>query len=138
VTDKTKAIFIESIANPGGSITDIEAIAAVARKAGVPLIVDNTLATPYLIKPIDHGADIVVHSLTKFLGGHGNSLGGIIVDAAPSTGRKATNIRCCQSRARNITASSCRRRSATSLSPSPAACSACAISARRCRRSTPS
>src|SRR6476620_6311769 len=68
-------------ANPSGSITDIEAIAAVARKACGPLVVDNTLATPYLIKPIDHGADIVVHSLTKFLGGHGNSLGGIIVDA---------------------------------------------------------
>ncbi len=81
VSPKTKAIFIESIANPGGTITDIEAIAAVARKAGVPLIVDNTLATPYLCKPIDHGADIVVHSLTKFLGGHGNSIGGIIVDA---------------------------------------------------------
>ena len=80
VTPRTKAIFIELIANPAGSITDIEAIAEVARKAGVPLIVDNTLATPYLIKPIDHGADIVVHSLTKFLGGHGNSLGGIIVD----------------------------------------------------------
>jgi O-acetylhomoserine (thiol)-lyase len=73
VTPHTKAVFIESIANPSGSITDIEAIAAVARKAGVPLIVDNTLATPYLIRPIDHGADIVVHSLTKFLGGHGNS-----------------------------------------------------------------
>ena len=81
VTSKTKAIFIESIANPGGTVTDIEAIAAVARKAGVPLIVDNTLASPYLIKPIDHGADIVVHSLTKFLGGHGNSIGGVIVDA---------------------------------------------------------
>src|SRR5881398_3767379 len=81
VTPHTKAIFVESIANPAGSITDIEAISAVARKASVPLIVDNTLATPYLIRPIDHGADIVVHSLTKFLGGHGNSLGGIIVDA---------------------------------------------------------
>jgi O-acetylhomoserine (thiol)-lyase len=81
VTPHTKAIFVESIANPGGSVTDIEAISAVARKAGVPLIVDNTLATPYLIRPIDHGADIVVHSLTKFLGGHGNSIGGIIVDA---------------------------------------------------------
>jgi hypothetical protein len=77
VTPQTKAIFIESIANPSGSITDIEAIAAVARKAGVPLIVDNTLASPYLIRPIEHGADIVVHSLTKFLAGHGNSLGGI-------------------------------------------------------------
>src|ERR1700721_1607698 len=81
VTPHTKAIFIESIANPAGSITDIEAISAVAHEAGVPLIVDNTLATPYLIRPIDHGADIVVHSLTKFLEGHGNSLGGIIVDA---------------------------------------------------------
>jgi O-acetylhomoserine (thiol)-lyase len=81
VSPKTKAIFIESIANPGGVVTDIEAIAQVARKAGVPLIVDNTLATPYLCKPIDFGADIVVHSLTKFLGGHGNSIGGMIVDA---------------------------------------------------------
>lgn len=81
VTPKTKAIFIESIANPGGTITDIEAIAAIARQAGVPLIVDNTLASPYLVKPIDHGADIVLHSMTKFLGGHGNSLGGIVVDA---------------------------------------------------------
>jgi O-acetylhomoserine (thiol)-lyase len=81
VTPKTKAIFVESIANPGGVITDIEAISAIAKRAGVPLIVDNTLATPYLCKPIDHGADIVVHSLTKFLGGHGNSIGGMIVDA---------------------------------------------------------
>ncbi len=80
VSQKTKAIFIESIANPGGVITDIEAIAKIAKKAGVPLIVDNTLATPYLCKPIDYGADIVVHSLTKFLGGHGNSIGGMIVD----------------------------------------------------------
>ena len=81
VTDKTKAIFIESIANPGGVITDIEAVAKIAQNAGVPLIVDNTLATPYLCKPIDYGADVVVHSLTKFLGGHGNSIGGAIVDA---------------------------------------------------------
>ncbi|MEW6769534.1 MAG: O-acetylhomoserine aminocarboxypropyltransferase [Pseudomonadota bacterium] len=81
ITPKTKAIFIESIANPGGTVTDIEAIATIARDAGVPLIVDNTLASPYLIKPIDHGADIVIHSLTKFLGGHGNSLGGVVVDA---------------------------------------------------------
>jgi O-acetylhomoserine (thiol)-lyase len=80
VTGKTKAIFIESIANPGGVITDIEAVSKIARKAGVPLIVDNTLATPYLCKPFDYGADIVVHSLTKFLGGHGNSIGGMVVD----------------------------------------------------------
>jgi O-acetylhomoserine (thiol)-lyase len=80
VSGKTKAIFIESIANPGGVITDIEAVSKIARKAGVPLIVDNTLATPYLCKPFEFGADIVVHSLTKFLGGHGNSIGGMIVD----------------------------------------------------------
>jgi O-acetylhomoserine (thiol)-lyase len=80
ITDKTKAIFIESIANPGGVVTDIGAIAMIARQAKIPLIVDNTLATPYLIRPIDHGADIVVHSATKFLCGHANSMGGIIVD----------------------------------------------------------
>jgi O-acetylhomoserine (thiol)-lyase len=78
---KTKAIFIESIANPGGVVIDIEAIGAVAKEAGLPFIVDNTLATPYLIRPIEWGADIVIHSLTKFLGGHGNSIGGAIVDA---------------------------------------------------------
>ncbi len=80
VSPKTKAIFIESIANPGGVITDIAGIANVAKRAGVPLIVDNTLASPYLIKPFEHGANVVVHSLTKFLGGHGNSIGGVIVD----------------------------------------------------------
>lgn len=77
----TRAVFIESIANPGGVISDIAGIAEVAHAAGVPLIVDSTLATPYLCRPIEHGADIVIHSLTKFLGGHGNSLGGIIVDS---------------------------------------------------------
>ena len=80
VTDRTKAIFIESIADPGGFITDIEAVAAVAREARLPLIVDNTLATPYLVRPFEHGADIVLHSATKFLGGHGTSTGGVIVD----------------------------------------------------------
>ena len=80
LTPKTKAIFVESIANPGGIITDLEKVAAVAKEAGVPFIVDNTLATPYLLRPKEYGADIVVHSLTKFLGGHGNSIGGAIVD----------------------------------------------------------
>ena len=80
VTPKTKAIFIESIANPGGILTDIAAVAKIANHANVPLIVDNTLATPYLCKPFEHGADIIVHSATKFLGGHGNSIGGVIVD----------------------------------------------------------
>ena len=77
---RPRAIFCESIANPGGVIVDLPAIAAIAKKAGVPLIVDNTLATPYLCRPKEHGADIVVHSLTKFMGGHGNSIGGVIVD----------------------------------------------------------
>jgi O-acetylhomoserine (thiol)-lyase len=81
VGPKTKAIFVESLANPGGRVTDLEAVSNIARRAGVPLIVDNTMASPYLCRPIEHGADIVVHSLTKFLGGHGNSMGGIIVDA---------------------------------------------------------
>jgi len=81
VSPKTKAIFVESIANPGGVITDLESISTIARRASVPLVVDNTLATPYLWTPIEHGADVVVHSLTKFLGGHGNSIGGLIVDA---------------------------------------------------------
>jgi O-acetylhomoserine (thiol)-lyase len=80
INDRTRAVFVESIANPGGIITDIEAIAKIAHAAGVPLIVDNTLASPYLIKPLEWGADIVIHSATKFLGGHGNSMCGVIVD----------------------------------------------------------
>src|SRR6185437_9715971 len=77
----TCAVFCESVGNPAGNICDIEALAAVAHKHGVPLVVDNTVATPILLRPIDYGADIVVHSLTKFLGGHGTTLGGIIVDS---------------------------------------------------------
>jgi O-acetylhomoserine (thiol)-lyase len=81
IRPETKAVFIESIANPGGIVTDIEAIAQVAHAAGIPLIVDNTMASPYLVRPIEWGADIVVHSLTKFIGGHGNSIGGVVVDS---------------------------------------------------------
>ena len=77
----SKAIFIESVSNPSSVIGDIEAIAEIAREAGIPLIVDNTMATPYLFNPIDHGADIVIHSTTKYLNGHGNSMGGIIVES---------------------------------------------------------
>ncbi len=80
ITPKTKAIFIESLANPGGVVMDIAAIAKIANAADIPLIVDNTLATPFLCRPLEHGADIVVHSATKFLGGHGNSIAGLIVD----------------------------------------------------------
>jgi len=81
IDDKTQAVFCETIGNPAGNIVDIESIAVVAHARGVPLIVDNTVATPMLIKPFYYGADIVVHSLTKYMGGHGNSLGGIIVDS---------------------------------------------------------
>ncbi|MFN7101619.1 MAG: O-acetylhomoserine aminocarboxypropyltransferase [Pseudorhizobium sp.] len=80
IDERTKGIFIESLANPGGTFVDIAAIAEVAQRNGLPLIVDNTMASPYLLRPLEHGADIVVHSLTKFLGGHGNSMGGMIVD----------------------------------------------------------
>jgi len=81
VTDRTKAIFAETVANPSGEIADIEGLAEVARDAGVPLVIDSTVATPYLCRPIEWGADIVVHSATKFLGGHGTTLGGVVVEA---------------------------------------------------------
>ena len=80
IDEKTRAIYIESLANPGGVISDIEGFAKVAKDAGIPLIVDNTMATPYLCRPLEHGANIVLHSMTKFIGGHGNSMGGILVD----------------------------------------------------------
>lgn len=80
ITPKTRAIFCESICNPGGVIADLPAIAKIAKAAGIPFIVDNTMASPYLCRPKEHGADIVVESLTKFMGGHGNSIGGVIVD----------------------------------------------------------
>jgi O-acetylhomoserine (thiol)-lyase len=78
---RTKAVFVESIGNPSGQVADIARLAAAAHAAGVPLVVDNTVPTPYLLRPFEHGADIVVHSLTKYLGGHGNSIGGAIVDS---------------------------------------------------------
>ncbi|MBJ6363073.1 homocysteine synthase [Paenibacillus sp. GCM10012307] len=81
ITDKTKAVFVESIGNPKGDVADLRAIAEIAHENGVPLIVDNTFPTPYLCRPIEHGADIVVHSATKFMGGHGTSIGGVIVDS---------------------------------------------------------
>jgi O-acetylhomoserine (thiol)-lyase len=81
IDERTKAVFVESLGNPQGNVTDIARIAEIAHRHGVPLIVDNTVATPYLLRPIEHGADIVVHSLTKYLGGHGNSIGGAIVDS---------------------------------------------------------
>lgn len=81
ITSRTRVVFIETLGNPNSDIPDIDAIAAIAHRHGLPLVIDNTFATPYLLRPIEHGADIVVHSATKFMGGHGTSLGGIIVDS---------------------------------------------------------
>src|SRR5271165_2928095 len=81
ITPKTRAVYGETIANPRMNVLDIEKVAAIAHAAGVPLVIDNTMASPYLCRPIEHGADIIVHSATKFLGGHGTSIGGIIVDS---------------------------------------------------------
>ncbi|MDO4314266.1 MAG: O-acetylhomoserine aminocarboxypropyltransferase/cysteine synthase [Oscillospiraceae bacterium] len=81
IQDNTKAVYLETLGNPNSDIPDIDAIAAIAHRHGLPLVIDNTFGTPYLIRPIEHGADIVVHSATKFIGGHGTTLGGIIVDS---------------------------------------------------------
>lgn len=81
VRDNTKAIFIETLGNPNSNITDIEKVAGIAHRHNIPLVVDNTFATPFLVRPIEHGADIVVHSATKFIGGHGTAIGGVIVDS---------------------------------------------------------
>ena len=81
ITDDTRAVFLETLGNPNSDIPDIDAVAAIAHKHGVPVVIDNTFGTPYLIRPIEHGADVVVHSATKFIGGHGTTLGGIIVES---------------------------------------------------------
>src|SRR5690606_24159555 len=81
ITPRTKAVYAEVVANPSGEVADLAGLAQVAHAHGIPLVVDSTLATPYLVRPIEHGADIVIHSLTKFLGGHGTTLGGIVVEA---------------------------------------------------------
>jgi O-acetylhomoserine (thiol)-lyase len=91
IDGKTRGIFVESLANPGGEFVDIAAIAEIARRHGLPFIVDNTMATPYLLRPIEHGADVVLHSLTKFAGGHGNSMGGVIVDGGTFDWSKSGN-----------------------------------------------
>ncbi len=89
INDKTKAIFIETLGNPNSNAIDIEKIAKIAHAHGIPLVVDNTFATPYLVRPIEYGADIVVHSATKFIGGHGTAIGGVIVDGGKFNWKKS-------------------------------------------------
>ncbi len=100
----TKAIFIESLGNPNSSLIDIEAVAALAHENGIPLIIDNTFATPYLLRPFDYGADIVVHSATKFIGGHGTTIGGVIVDGGKFDWAAPANFPACPSPIPAITA----------------------------------
>ena len=88
IDENTRAVYCESVGNPAGNVADIEGLARVAHKHGVPLIVDNTVATPILLRPIEYGADVVVHSMTKFMGGHGTSIGGMIVDSGKFPWRK--------------------------------------------------
>ena len=81
IQENTKAVYIETLGNPNSDVVDIEALAKIAHKHKIPLVVDNTFATPYLVRPIEYGADIVVHSATKFIGGHGTTIGGVIVES---------------------------------------------------------
>jgi len=135
---RTKAVFVESLGNPQGRVTDLARIAEVAHRQGVPLIVDNTVPSPYLCRPIEHGADIVIHSLTKYLGGHGNSIGGAIVDSGrfpgPSTRPASAGS---TSPTSATTASSTPRRSGPRPTSAARASCRCATWARRSRRSTP-
>ena len=114
IKPNTKLLFAETVGNPKLNTLDIEAVAAIAHEAGIPLIVDNTMATPYLIRPIDHGADIIVHSATKFIGGHGTSIGGVIVDSGKFDWRRTTSSPSSASPTPATTGSSSTRRSARS------------------------
>jgi len=111
INDKTRAIYTESLGNPKLDVVDIERIAAIAHEHKLPLVIDNTSASPALVRPIEWGADIVVNSATKFLGGHGTTIGGVIVDAASLTGRLRGGSRNSPSRTRRITGSRTLRRS---------------------------
>ena len=103
IDDNTRAIFIESLGNPNSNIIDIKKVAAVAHAHNIPLVIDSTFATPYLLRPFEHGADIVVHSATKFIGGHGTAIGGVIVESGNLTGQAAASFRSSQSQTRPTT-----------------------------------
>ena len=135
ITPETRAIVCESIVNPCATVMDLAGIAAVARRHGLPLVVDNTLASPALIRPIEHGADIVIHSTSKFLGGSGQTIGGVICDAGrfdwARTGRLQPDHRALAGLRRPRSDRALSRRPP---SPRPAGSSACATSAPACRR----
>ena len=138
-SDNTKAFFGETIPNPKNDVFDIEGVSGVAHDEGVPLIIDNTVPSPYLIRPLEWGADIVVHSLTKFLGGHGNSIGGAIIDGGTFDYRRVGPLpRLHRARPELPRPRRTGRRSAPGRTSSRPASSCCATSARRSRRSTPS
>ena len=117
LTDKVKFIFCEGLANPGGVILDLEPIAKIAHEAGIPLVVDNTLASPYLCRPFEWGADLVIHSTTKFIGGHGNTMGGIVVESGKFDWSTMTSSPALPNLIRPITASHSRKPSAISALP---------------------
>ena len=141
IDDGTRLLFVETIGNPQLDVPDFEALAAIAHEAGIPLVVDNTFGAATLSRPIAHGADIVIHSATKWIGGHGTAIGGVVVDSGKFdwTSPKA-RARFPEFTAPDpcTTAWSTRRPSGPSRSSSSCACSCCATSARRSRRSTPS
>ena len=131
ITPRTKLLYGETIGNPRINVLDIEAVAKIAHEANMPLVIDNTFASPYLCRPIEHGADIVVHSATKFIGGHGTSIGGVIVDSGTISLEQAARFRNCSSPARATTACVFTKRSAISRTSSRRAWRGCAISVRR-------
>ncbi|EIM75897.1 O-acetylhomoserine aminocarboxypropyltransferase [Nitratireductor aquibiodomus RA22] len=138
IDDDTQAIFVESLANPGGTFVDLEKIGDIARRHGLPLIVDNTMASPYLLRPIEHGADIVLHSLTKFMGGHGNSVGGALVDGGTFDWSKSGKYPMLSEPRPEYGGMVLHETFGNFASQSQPAFWACAISVRRSRPSTPS
>ena len=109
IREDTKAIFTETLGNPNSNVADLEKLAEIAHRHKIPLVVDSTFATPYLVRPIEHGADIVIHSATKFIGGHGTALGGVIIDSGKFDWKDAGNIRGFPSPTRAITESRSQR-----------------------------
>ena len=140
IRPNTKAFYGESIGNPKGDIFDFEGVSKVAHDNKIPLVIDNTLASPALLQPLKHGADVVVHSATKFIGGHGTSIGGVIVDGGEFDYPGQRSVPRASPSPTRATTASCSRSFRPSCGPrcscSSAGCSTCATSARRSRRST--